>query len=63
MKPFRAPNAGRSGTGSGVDASGAYAKPGDLVDDVRCFVQMHTRMGGLRIVDWLAVEALLHLRE
>lgn len=34
------------------------ARIGEVVADDRCFVQMHTRMGGQRMVDWLAAEAL-----
>jgi len=31
---------------------------GEIVEDAHCFVQMTTRMGGRRIVDWLAGEQL-----
>ncbi|MGE5152862.1 MAG: hydrogenase expression/formation protein HypE [Bdellovibrio bacteriovorus] len=31
---------------------------GEVVEDVHCFVQMETRLGGSRIVDWLAGEQL-----
>jgi len=31
---------------------------GEVVADAHCFVQMHTRLGGRRIVDWLSGEQL-----
>ncbi|MEY8876839.1 MAG: hydrogenase expression/formation protein HypE [Leptothrix sp. (in: b-proteobacteria)] len=31
---------------------------GSVIDDARCFVQMKTRFGGRRMVDWLAGDAL-----
>lgn len=31
---------------------------GEVIDDDRCFVQMRTRFGGRRMVDWLAGESL-----
>ncbi|TAN71306.1 MAG: hydrogenase expression/formation protein HypE [Gallionella sp.] len=31
---------------------------GEVVEDANCFVQMNTRLGGRRIVDWLAGEQL-----
>jgi len=34
------------------------ARIGEIIADERCFVQMHTRMGGRRMVDWLTAEAL-----
>ncbi|MEY5097818.1 MAG: hydrogenase expression/formation protein HypE [Pseudomonadota bacterium] len=34
------------------------ARIGEVIADERCFVQMRTRLGGRRMVDWLAAEAL-----
>ncbi|MDH5552515.1 MAG: hydrogenase expression/formation protein HypE, partial [Nitrosomonas sp.] len=31
---------------------------GEVVDDSHCFVQMTTRFGGKRVVDWLSGEQL-----
>ncbi|MDF1930107.1 hydrogenase expression/formation protein HypE [Legionella pneumophila] len=31
---------------------------GEVIEDHRCFVQLKTKLGGLRIVDWLAGEQL-----
>jgi len=31
---------------------------GEVIADKRCFVQMRTRLGGRRMIDWLAAEAL-----
>lgn len=31
---------------------------GEVVEDTHCFVQMHTRFGGKRVVDWLSGEQL-----
>ena len=34
------------------------ARIGEVIADERCFVQLRTRLGGRRLVDWLAAEAL-----
>ena len=36
----------------------AAACIGRITEDARCFVQLRTRLGGRRMVDWLSAEQL-----